>query len=478
MLTRLRVTGFKNLVDVEVAFGPFSCFAGLNAVGKSNLFDALLFLRDLSDYTIVEAAARVRDPVRRSGDVRALFTRTTRGFVDRMTFDADVIVSRVVEDDFGRKATAVATFLNYKLTFRLIEGGVNDRAEVQLESEDLTYISSGKAKERMLFAHSNSFRRSVVQGPGKRTVPFITTEGLDNDSPEINLHTDGGRSGKPFPVPARASPKTILGGVNTVSHPTVLAARREFQSWKLLQLEPSALRQPDEFNADPHVSATGAHLPSTLARLQATSNVATRLAELLPDVRIVHVDEDEGRRLRTLSVAGRDGVRHPARSLSDGTLRFLALSTISVDPEAGGLICLEEPENGIHPSRIPNMLYLLRDMAVDPQTSIGEENPLRQVIINTHSPLVVSELPDDSLIYAQLAKSQKSTSVVLRCIEGTWRNRAMGMPAVAKGELVSYLGGIPYYGRARRRKGNKDHTVADFGFEQGIFEFMREASDL
>src|SRR5688500_5544795 len=255
MLTRLRVTGFKNLVDVDVAFGPFTCFAGLNAVGKSNVFDALLFLRDLSEFTIVEAAARVRDPIRRTGDVRALFTRTPRGYVDRMSFEADLIVAKDVEDDFGRKARPVASFLNYKLTFRLAEDrGPRGNAEMLLESEDLTYISSGKAKENLPFEHSNNFRKAVVQGPGKRTVPFISTETLALGSPEINLHTDGGRTGKPFPVPALASPKTILGGVNTISHPTVLAVRREMQSWKLLQLEPSALRQPDDFSADPHVS--------------------------------------------------------------------------------------------------------------------------------------------------------------------------------------------------------------------------------
>ena len=44
MLTRLHVKGFKNLVDTEVHFGPFTCIAGANAVGKSNLFDAIRFL--------------------------------------------------------------------------------------------------------------------------------------------------------------------------------------------------------------------------------------------------------------------------------------------------------------------------------------------------------------------------------------------------------------------------------------------------
>ena len=43
MLTRLKVSGFKNFVDIDVRFGPFTC-AGANSVGKSNLFDAIKFL--------------------------------------------------------------------------------------------------------------------------------------------------------------------------------------------------------------------------------------------------------------------------------------------------------------------------------------------------------------------------------------------------------------------------------------------------
>ncbi|OKH56373.1 hypothetical protein NIES2101_00925 [Calothrix sp. HK-06] len=44
MLTWLKVSGFKNLVDVDVRFGGFTCVAGADGVGKSNLFDAIRFL--------------------------------------------------------------------------------------------------------------------------------------------------------------------------------------------------------------------------------------------------------------------------------------------------------------------------------------------------------------------------------------------------------------------------------------------------
>ena len=88
-----------------------------------------------------------------------------------------------------------------------------------------------------------------------------------------------------------------------------------------------------------------------------------------------------------------------------GTLRFLALAVIELDPVAQGVLSLEEPENGIHPERIPAMLKLLKEIATATDDPIGPDNPLRQVIINTHSPAVVSEVDDDSLLFAQLREN-------------------------------------------------------------------------
>lgn len=449
MLTRLRVKGFKNLRDVEIRFGPLTCIAGPNGVGKSNLFDAITFLRDLTELSIVEAAGRVRDPAGRS-DIRDLFTKTSDGSTEAMSFEADFIVSNRVVDDFGQKATPAATFLSYVVSFSMREMGSPSMPEILLESESLTYIPSGKAKERLKFPHREAFLRSVVLG--RKSTPFISTndspqgdEELSEDlSPVIQLHADGGSRGLPQKINAHSSPKTILGGTNTRSHPTVLAAKREMQSWHFLQLEPSALRKPDDFSARPSVSSNGEHLPSTLKRLgdQGASAVASQLAEILPDVQEVYADTDEGRRLITLFVKGRDGIAHPARSLSDGTLRFLALSLIANDPQASGLICMEEPENGIHPKRIPVMLSLLQDLSVSTNEAIGDDNLMRQVIVNTHSPVVVQALPIDCLVVARPTRHRGTTYLDFSCIESTWRAQPPdATPTVPFGELISYLTG-------------------------------------
>jgi predicted ATPase len=140
------------------------------------------------------------------------------------------------------------------------------------------------------------------------------------------------------------------------------------------------MRQPDEFTASTKLEVDGSHLAATLyqlARLERHKNdeanneehnriyyeIANRLATLIDDVDRVWVDRDDRRELLTLMVASRDGTSHPAKALSDGTLRFLALAVLALDPEAQGLLCLEEPENGIHPERIPKILQLLQDIA-------------------------------------------------------------------------------------------------------------------
>ena len=140
---------------------------------------------------------------------------------------------------------------------------------------------------------------------------------------------------------------------------------------------------------------------------QIYSHIANRLSDLINDVREVLIDRDERRELLTLQVKGRDGTSQPARALSDGTLRFLALAVLGLDPEAQGLICLEEPENGIHPERIAAMLRLLQDIAIDTSRPVGPDNPLRQVIINTHSPSVAAQILDESLLVAELKETVK-----------------------------------------------------------------------
>ena len=109
------------------------------------------------------------------------------------------------------------------------------------------------------------------------------------------------------------------------------------------------------------------------------------------------------------------------------------------------MLCLEEPENGIHPARIPAILQLLRDIAVDTSERVGPENPLRQVIVNTHSPSVFQEVPDDSVVFVKTRETADDRNYVFRkahfhCLSDTWRAKDGGkLDIVSRGDLLAYL---------------------------------------
>jgi predicted ATPase len=454
LITRLRIRGFKNLVDVEVRFGPFTCIAGANGVGKSNLLDAIRFLSDTADRSLLDAALRVRDDESPRGDVASIFHRYGERESEQMSFEVDMIIPENGVDDLGQSAKATSTYVTYKLSLRRrsLDAGAVGSMPIQLTSEELTYIRSGDAPKALGFRTSGAWRKSAVRS--SRTTPFISTE---KETGNVLIHQDGG-AGRPRRLASSTLPRTVLSSANGSENPTATLARQELRSWKLLHLEPTALRKPDSFTAPTSISSDGAHLPATLYDLSTQadlsssqrgniySTAANRLAELLDDVRQIRVDKDEKRNLFTLYVAGRDGSYHPARSLSDGTLRFLALAVIEMDSKSQGVICMEEPENGIHPARIPAILALLQDIAVDVNLAVDRDNPLRQVIINTHSPSVVSQVPESSLLFAEgvhvrVDNLVSYTKVEFRAMRGTWREK-LGVSSLALGKLLAYLSPI------------------------------------
>ena len=473
MLTRLKVSNFKNLVEVDLALGPFTCVVGPNGVGKSNLFDAIRFLSALANGTLMEAAAAVRDQDSRTAPVRDLFHRVGDHYAERITFEAEMIVPRRAIDDLGQEAEASITFLRYslELAYRETDDSLV-RGALAIVREELVPIAQRDASQHLLFPHSaKDWRKSAVCG--RRHADFISTAG-EGENRVIKLHQDGGSSGRPLPRSADHLPRTVLSIANAAESPTVLAARREMESWQMLQLEPSALRRHDEFGAPTHLGADGRYLAATLYRLgrhdqKVYSQIANRLAELIDGVHDIRIEPDEKRELLTLHVKNEEGTFHPARALSDGTLRFLALAVLESDPHIQGVLCLEEPENGIHPARIPAILQLLRDIAVDTQEPVGEDNPLSQVIVNTHSPAVCQQVPDESVVLVKAREDldeerRRYKKAHFLCLSDTWRNMSED---AALGDLLPYLNPVlpKKYAEAARKKRvvDRDDMVQQLG---------------
>ena len=98
---------------------------------------------------------------------------------------------------------------------------------------------------------------------------------------------------------------------------------------------------------------------------------AQRIRTGLQGGRIELVIEEEG------------NVRIPGARLSDGTLRYLSLLAILLHPSPPPLICIEEPELGLHPDIMPTIAELLRDAS-----------QRTQLVVTTHSDALVSALSD------------------------------------------------------------------------------------
>jgi predicted ATPase len=458
VLTRLEINGFKNLLGLQVEFGPFTCIAGPNGSGKSNIFDAIQFLSLLADHELMKAAQMVRTAEGRGEDPRHLFWTDGSRRAERMSFAAEMIVPQVVRDDFGREAKAKTTFLRYELELGYEEpsGGLGSLGRLVLLREHLGYIKRGEAHEHLRWDHKKrDFRDKVVVGE-RRGKAFISTDVEPDGKSTIRVHQDGESRGQPRPWPAHTAPRTIVCTTTTASDPTILAARREMQSWRFIALEPSAMRSPDAFSARPQIEPNGAHLAAALYR-QATaprsdgepdpdgvySQVAARLSQLV-DVASIRVDRDDRRQLLTLELQQPGGGFLPARALSDGTLRFLALCIIDNDPQLEGLLCMEEPENGIHPERLAAMVALVRGLAVDPHRQAGEDNPFRQVIVNTHSPAFVKLQKPDDLLFAKPVTVRGPSGAPVRTVRllplrETWRTHKGEVMGVGRAEILTYL---------------------------------------
>ena len=167
------------------------------------------------------------------------------------------------------------------------------------------------------------------------------------------------------------------------------------KSWKFLQLNPDDLRQPTKKDTGgTKITPSGKNLAGVLHRIKQQDDyslveITRKLQNFLPHFIKVDVIDDEESNQFIIKLKENDQKEYTSRVLSEGTLRILALCIMEFDDEHAGLLCFEEPENGVHHYRIKNMTSLLKDLSTD---FSSEELPLRQVIVNTHSPILVRHI--------------------------------------------------------------------------------------
>ena len=91
----------------------------------------------------------------------------------------------------------------------------------------------------------------------------------------------------------------------------------------------------------------------------------------------------------------------PATRLSDGTLRYLCLLAILCDPEPPPLICIEEPELGLHPDILPKVADLLH-----------AASQLTQIIVTTHSDILVDAMTETPECVVVCEKHEGKTEMI------------------------------------------------------------------
>ena len=181
--------------------------------------------------------------------------------------------------------------------------------------------------------------------------------------------------------------KDTLGGAKSIF----------LDSLKIRQPSPPLLRRRK-------LSPDGSNLPWLVMDLQQEHRTdyvewLSHVQTMLPDLQGIRIVEREEDRNAYLMLKYKTGVEVPSWMVSDGTLRFLAITLIPYLPYAEQIYLLEEPENGVHP--------LALDAIYDSLSSAYES----QVFVATHSPafLKLAE-PNEVLCFAK--DEQGATDIV------------------------------------------------------------------
>jgi len=394
MITYIKINGFKSFHEFEINFTPFTVIAGVNASGKSNLFDALKLLSDLAEVDNLKTAFKAQ-----RGEFIELFTQYGENeYAKEIEFIVEMLVNKTVNDAWGSEAVLKYTRLRYELKIKRFTNdfGMEDLAVTYEHLENLKHQKDQWIKLLPTRIREN-WRPKVTTG--RRQTPYIMTEVI-NDIPTVTIPQDGSQRGNKRKIPLNNVKRTVLSSFvlssfESIDFRHILAAKEEIKSWKFLELNPEDLCQAThKGSGEDTLGKHGEYLAGVLYRIKREDKytlceISRKLQTFLPQFTEVDVIDDKENQQYLIKLKDKNKRSYTSRVLSAGTLRILALCILEYDEKHTGLLCFEEPENGIHPFRIEAMAQLLKDLSVD----FTEENSLlRQVIINTHSPVLVDHI--------------------------------------------------------------------------------------
>lgn len=392
MIRRIAIQGYKSLRDVDLDLDPLTVVIGLNAAGKSNLLDVIGLLSRTAEGDLQSAFTGHR------GEPLQSFTFDEHGFEglrkkEYATFriEADIELSEATVERVNRTITEARVghdparalvrerLLRYTLEVRLrIGSGI-----MQVVDESLLALN-----------------RSLT--PKQSRSPFLSIENTPRGK-KLSLRLE--RQSHPFEYETGMGKTAVSLPLYAPHHPHLAALHHELTSWQTYYLEPEAMRRDATLRMVERLPHDGSDLAAFYNTMEqahpATFDAMNRaLHTVLPGIERVGVSPiaDTGRlRLHVVE----NGKRFEASALSEGTLRILALIGITNSPVPASVIGYEEPENGVHPTRLTWIASLLEEAALGSGT---------QFIMNTHSPQFPALFSRDHSLTLWCHKKQGLTS--------------------------------------------------------------------
>ena len=343
MIQRLRLDGFLSFAPGSEPFElrPLNVLIGPNGSGKSNVIEAL----DLLSATPTDLAKAVR---RGGGSTEWLW----KGRPKATEAEIEVVLDRE-KTPTGRE-----------LRYRLSMGSVRTRLE--LLDEAIEEMTRKPGKEDVFFYYRFQRGHPVIN---LRTVAGDTVErGLRRE----NLLPDQS-------VLAQRKDPEQYPEVTWVGK--TFSAIQMLTEWTLGRHTPPRDPQPADLPED-ELLPDGSNLALVLNHIEhaGDTRVNSLLKQFFPRFERLSTRISGGTVQFYLHESG-FAAPIPATRLSDGTLRFVTLLAALFSPSPPPLLCIEEPELGLHPDAVA----LLADVLVEASSRM-------QLIVTTHSDALVSAL--------------------------------------------------------------------------------------
>ncbi len=373
MITLFQVRNYKSLRNVDVRLRPFQILMGPNASGKTNLVESMTFLGDVLreglDRAIEQRGSSIQDLVWQR--------RQEEGFEMAWIFQ--------IPDEIRKASKVPYTHLRYSFRVAVTREGLRF-----VEWEDLYGLPSTAREKRF----GDSLRVKRAPQGWHRIIRRL------KDKAYFYAETSSWTS--VFRIPEdQLALKNVPEDVRVF--PSLIWMRRILmERFHRVLLHPSALRNPSRPDAPKMMQRSGENMHAMIDRLIHSQNyVAWRnhLRTLFPDLEEIRVRRREVDNYLFVEMHFRNGRVFPSWLLSDGTLRFLALTALAYLPDSGNVIFVEEPENGVHP-RVIGALY-------EALSSVYGG----QVIVTTHSPFFLQYARPEEILITQIRPGGE-TSVV------------------------------------------------------------------